>query len=146
MKKSEIYQILDNMELSDVSKLEVDNILGLLPDTQEVPADKVEAVMDIIKLETDLEDVNIQALDDVIASIDKAGADIDTLDKTINEEVTAKDEAMDKEEEKINNDLQYIEDSANMVINQKKPETQNPVQPAQPVQNMQPVAATPQQF
>lgn len=113
MKKNEIYLTLEKIDLTDVSRLEIDKVLGLLPDQVDVPADAVETVMDIIKLEMNLEDVNIQTFDDAIATVDKASADLNTLAQTTVTELEAKENQQAQQEAVIDDEMKYLEELAN---------------------------------
>jgi hypothetical protein len=62
MKKSELYQELDGIVLTEVTRLEIDNLVGMIPNDGEVPIEKVQAVMEIINIEVAAEDTNIQNL------------------------------------------------------------------------------------
>ncbi|HAM37556.1 MAG: hypothetical protein UR96_C0007G0004 [candidate division WS6 bacterium GW2011_GWC1_36_11] len=123
MKKSELYQELEGIVLTDVARLEIDNLVGMIPDDGEVPIEKVQAVMDIISIEVDAEDTNIQNLDNAIITINKAAADIDTLEKTAIAEMEAQGMQIDAKGAQLEEEVQSLQD----VVDQSSNESPMPV-------------------
>ncbi|NTV78096.1 MAG: hypothetical protein HGA25_02865 [Clostridiales bacterium] len=123
MKKSELYQELEGIVLTDVARLEIDNLVGMIPDDGEVPIEKVQAVMDIISIEVDVEDTNIQNLDNAVITIDKAVGDIDTLEKATVAEIEAQGLQIDAKGVQLEEEVQNLQD----VVDQSANESPMPV-------------------
>ncbi len=124
MKKSELYQELSGIVLTDVTRLEIDNIVGMIPDSEEVPIEKVQAVMEIISIEVAAEDTNIQNLDNAIAQIDKGIADIDTLEKTAIAEMEAQGIQIDEKGNQLDEEIQNLQQAVDESTNDSQPVTQ----------------------
>jgi hypothetical protein len=123
MKKSELYQELDGIVLTEVTRLEIDNLVGMIPNDGEVPIEKVQAVMEIINIEVAAEDTNIQNLDNAISQIDKATADIDTLEKIAIAEMETQGMQIDAKGTQLEEEVQNLQD----VVDQSANESPMPV-------------------
>jgi len=128
MKKSELYQELEGIVLTDVTRLEIDNLIGMIPDDGEVPTEKVQAVMEIINIEVTVEDTNIQNLDNAVTTIDKAVGDIDTLEKATIAEIETQGLQIDEKGNQLDEEVQNLQQIVDQSTNDSQPAPQPVVQ------------------